>query len=72
MKKTVLALSLFAMLSCGPRVLLDETIPHRIAKPATVHVYGRLPDGSMGITPRYVDDRYWIAGPGVIGSHTGE
>ena len=68
MKMTAVVLLAFVMASCAsPRVIPDQRIPHRLAKPASVTVWTRKPDGSMSMQRMDIPEGWWVAGPLVVG-----
>jgi hypothetical protein len=73
MRRIVYGLAASAMLSTlsgcfghSKVVILDPTVPHRVAKEVEVVVDCRLPDGRMSLCPTRVLPGYWIAGPPVV------
>lgn len=46
--------------SCGPRMVMDPTIPHRISRPSTVYVLARQPDGTLRETSTTVEAGDWV------------
>ena len=70
MRKIVPALVISAMLlgGCATKttVLLDQRMPHRLARAASVQVWARLPDGSLAAQWVTVQEGWWIASPQVV------
>lgn len=65
-----IALALFAALSIGcggRRAIPDQSIPHRLAKPATLTLWVRRADGRMVEERVAVPAGWWVAGPLVVG-----
>ena len=66
---TGLALAGFATLSgccgVGTTVLLDERVPHQVARETSVVVWGKTADGRMKQTEARLPAGWWIAGPQV-------
>lgn len=67
---TVLGLSASLLLSSAcahsPLVLPDPTVPHRVAEPAAVKVWCRLPDGRTAKCAVRLDPGWWVASPQVV------
>lgn len=72
MRKTTRLLLLSAMLCSGgcllPRqhVLPDQSVPHRLAKPETVWIWVRRPDGDLVQEKVRVEAGWWVAAPSVV------
>ena len=70
MMKTAAVLCAFAALSltscAGKGVILDPTIPHRLAKEADVVIWARQPDGTLRKTKARALPGWWLAGPPVV------
>lgn len=67
---TVLALLGSAMLSsaCVPRklVLLDPTVPHRVAEEAVIVAWCRLPEGALVKCKVRLQEGWWVASPQLV------
>lgn len=69
--KTMLVLTVFAMLSSGcsflPRrhAIPDPTIPHRVATETSVDVFVRLPDGTFVTERVRLLEGWWVSSPQV-------
>lgn len=67
MKMTVAVLLALALSSCGtPRVLTDQTIPHRVVEGQTLLVWARKPDKSMTQVRVSVAGEWWLVGPAAL------
>lgn len=67
--RTLLAVAVSAWLSigcAGPKVIPDPTIPHRVAKPGHLVVWGRLPSGQFAEVEVEIPAGWWVAGPLVV------
>lgn len=65
----IVLVALLMLLGCTRQpILLDQTVPHRIAEPTTVYVWARGPDGKMMKAPAQVADGWWLASPLLVES----